>query len=88
MDLEWENITWSQAEQLMAAYDASFARYGTLVIPPATMAGASQELTTFLLSFHPGTTWHFSGGPTVRPSSSGRCNVSFSVQARTFAVYT
>lgn len=39
MELTWENITFAQAEQIAAIWDANYGIYGELTLPPEALAG-------------------------------------------------
>lgn len=57
MELVWENITYTQAEQIAAVWDANYGIYGELTLAPTVVLGTSdgKAITTqngkaFLLS--------------------------------------
>lgn len=75
MELVWENITFAQAEQLAAVWDANYGIYGQLTLPPEALAGTSGDLGSLLATPFPGAVWSFIGNPQVTAVKARRCNV-------------
>lgn len=82
MALAWENITYTQAEQLVNTWDLNYGIYGRIVLPPETIAGTTGGLATLLATPFAGATWHFSGAPQVSAVKAGRCTVRMPIEAR------
>lgn len=87
MELAWENITYTQAEQLCRVWDLNYGIYGRLTLPAETLAGTSGGLNSFLALPFPGATWNFVGTPQVEAVKKGRCTVRMPIGVRGFARY-
>lgn len=87
IELVWENITYAQAEQLCAIWDASYGIYGQLALPPEIFAGTSGDLGSFVGAPFPNTSWAFAGPPEVEAVKARRCTVSIPIKTRGFVRY-
>jgi hypothetical protein len=94
MQLAWENITYTQAEQLCKVWDDSYGIYGSLSQAPSIplteeiLAGTSGELKTLLALPFPGSSWHFAAPPRVKAVKAGRCTVEIPIKLRAQAFYS
>ena len=88
MELVWENITYAQAEQLCIVWDRDYGIYGSITLPPETLAGTSGGLNSLLALPFPGATWHFAGAPQVEAVKARRCTVRMPIKVRAAAIYT
>lgn len=82
MNLEWENITYAQAEQVCAVWDSNYGIYGILTLPAEILAGTSGGLSSLLALPFPGATWHFTGSPQVEAGEVGHCSVRIPIGVR------
>jgi hypothetical protein len=93
MELAWENITYTQAEQLCAVWDDNYGIYGSLSQAPSIsltqeiLAGTSGGLKAMLTLPFPGSSWHFAGPPQVQAVKAGRCSVRIPIKLRAAAIY-
>jgi hypothetical protein len=87
MELQWENLTFAQAEQLCSIWDANYGIYGTLTIPPEIRAGTSGGLNALLASPFAGAAWEFKGPPKVASVIAGRCTVTMIIRAAANKTY-
>jgi hypothetical protein len=87
MELVWQNITYTEAEQLSKVWDENYGIYGRVILPPEIFAGTSGELRTFLAMPFPGATWHFVGSPQITAVKAGRCTMRMPIGVRGSAVY-
>lgn len=87
MELVWENITYTQAEQICQAWDTNYGIYGRVTLPAAVRAGTSGGLNSLLNAPFPGATWHFAGPPQIEAVKNKRCTVSIAISVRGFAKY-
>ncbi|MGA1296719.1 MAG: hypothetical protein ACO3X1_15535, partial [Burkholderiaceae bacterium] len=53
IELVWENITYTQAEQLCQVWDANYGIYGQLTLPASIFAGTSGGLYSFVAAPFP-----------------------------------
>lgn len=82
MELSWENITYTQAEQLCAIWDANYGILGELTLPPEALAGTSGSLNALLALPFPNAVWKFAGSPQVSAVKAGRCTVRMPIETR------
>jgi hypothetical protein len=87
IELQWENLTFSEVEQLCSVWDANYGIYGTLTIPPEIRAGTSGGLNALLASPFAGAVWGFKGTPKVATVKAGRCTVTMLIAAGANRVY-
>lgn len=93
LSLEWGNITYAQAEQLVRIWDLNYGMYGKVELPPEVFAGteipvqdpSSSALRDLMASPFAGTVWVFTEPPRVSPVKAGRCTVRMPIGARGFA---
>lgn len=85
-DLVWENITYTQAESLVIALDASYGSYSKLELADATLAGLSNVVGSNLFDLvkepFPGAVWRAAGPPRVEAVKHGRCTVALPLKTR------
>jgi hypothetical protein len=82
LELSWENITYTQAEQLCAIWDANYGILGELTLPPEALAGTSGSLNALLALPFPNAVWKFMGTPQVLAVKAGRCTVRMPIETR------
>jgi hypothetical protein len=93
MELVWENITYTQAEQLCIVWDNNYGIYGSLSqassleITQEILAGTSGGLKSLLTLPFPSASWHFAGPPQVEAVKAGRCSVRIPIKIRAAATY-
>lgn len=90
LDLQWENVTYSEAEQLVRVWDANYGIYGKVVLPPEVFAGTeingpdATALRDLMAAPFASTTWVFTESPRVLSVKAGRCTVVMPIGARGF----
>jgi hypothetical protein len=82
MELSWENITYAEAESLVAKWDANYGIYGVLTLPPEVLAGTDEALGNLLAAPFPGAIWRFTGPPVVEAVKAQRCTVRMPIGTR------
>lgn len=82
LELAWENITYAQAETLLAVWDANYGIYGNVDLVTANLAGLSVDLAGLIDQPFPNAGWRFQGPPTVEAVKARRCTVRLPLRAR------
>lgn len=83
LNLEYVNISNIIAEEVLAAYDRSYGtRYG-FRLPPEIFQGAETVLVGYMDLSNSNLKWFYAAKPTVQAVSTGVCNLSVQLKART-----
>lgn len=81
-DLVWENITHTEAEELLAQWDDAYGLNGSFSLTPEIIAGLGLELSELIEEPFPGAIWRFDGPPVVESIKAKRCTVRLPLRSR------
>jgi hypothetical protein len=81
-EIAWENITYAQAETILAVWDANYGLYGNVTLVADTLSGLDAGLAAVIQQPFPGAVWRAEEPPVVESVKAGRCIVRLRLRSR------